>query len=927
MTDVDDRSRRRDDETATYAGSEVGFGIDGPLPPAATSGPTFESGEVLAERFKVVRFLDRGGMGEVYEAYDQRLDSRVALKLLRRDIWGDPDAQRRFRREVQILREVSHRNVCRVYDVFRHAIVDRAGRPVEVDGFAMELLEGETLATRIERVGRLPSGDALAIATKIAAALDAAHAVGVVHRDLKSSNVMLVPEGAGERVVVTDFGIARHVARGRSTTELTATAMAIGSIDYMAPEQAQGKPPSGATDVYAFGVVLFEIVTGVRPHQGENPVTLLLARVQGRPPSPRSHVPTLGTRWERVILRCLEPDPRDRFESAGAAVAALTGETAIGDRVARLRRLARGSAGVAGVILGAIAVLAGVWLATGGRFSSPRSGSSQAAQLTSARALDIDPVFAPDGRSVAFSTNRTGRFEIAILDLDQRGSEIAVTADGQQNFQPEFAPDGQSIAYASHGRGGLWLVPVAGGQPIRLTGFGSHPAWSPDGRWIAFQSSATAELSANAVNAMPPSTLWIVAATGGEPREVTLAGRPPGGHGAPAWAADGRRLYFTASDRRWSQIWSVQPDGRGLEPVVTHFPAALDPVVGADGRELLFAGVRESERYGVWRLRLNAIGAAAGEPMPVAGMGMANLRHLAIERTTGRAVYTALTTVSDLWSVNVAVASGAPRAAPVPLTRSSGRHSRPAFSPDGSRIALDRWQIGRDQDIWTMAVDGSGLARVTESGSMDTLASWQPDGRGVVFFSDRSDAAGLWRQVFGEPHPRSVLRLGAEVDVVRLSPDGRRVAFHAPGPDGVLNVWVAGIDGSGRRQITFESELGGFPCWARDGSWLAFEARRGGDDQVAMVAAEGGPSELITDQPGKSWPFDVVGDRIAFAGLRDGYWEIWWVSRTTREQCRLTQFESPTGYVRYPAFSPAGDRVVFERAETTGDLWLVDHLE
>lgn len=926
MNDLDPPTPRRSDDTATFAGSETAFGIDGPLAPAPTPGPTFHPGELLAERFRIVRFLDRGGMGEVYEAHDLRLDSRVALKLLRRDIWGDEQAQRRFRREVQILREVAHHNVCRVFDVIRHSIVDRAGHAVDVDGFAMELLSGETLAARIERVGRIPPEEALPIAEAIAAALDATHAVGVVHRDLKSSNVMLVPEGSGERVVVTDFGVARHTARGRHTADLTATAVAIGSVDYMAPEQAQGLAPSAASDVYALGVVLFEMVTGTRPHAGENAVALLLERVRGRPPSPRTHVPTLSGRWEHVIRRCLEPDPVDRFPTAGAAVAALRGDAPVGGWRGRWRRLLRGPGGAVAAAVATVAVLlVAWWLARGPR---PRPvAMPPPIQLTSSAALDIDPEFSPDGRSVVFSTNRSGLFELVELAVDGRGEERTLTADGRQNFQPEFSPDGRRIVYASHGRGGLWWLPADGGDPRQLTTFGSHPAWSPDGRWIAFQSAASAELSANAVNAMPPSTLWIVAADGDEPRQVTHPGRPPGGHGAPAWTEDGRRLYFTASDRRWSEIWSVEPDGRGIQPIVTSFPAALDPVVGADGRELLFAGVWEGERYGVWRVPLAADGTPAGDPTPVSGMGMANLRHFAIEPHGRQAVYTALTTISDLWRVDVDPADGAPRGEAAPMTRSSGRHSRPAYSPDGRLIALDSWQVGRDQDIWVMQADGTGRQRLTGPGSMDTLASWLPDGRGVVYFSDRAGAAGLWRQLLGDPVPQPALRLGNEVDVIRLSPDGRQVAFHAPGPDGVLNVWVAGLDGSGRRQITFERELGGFPCWSTDGRWLAFEARRDGDDQVAVVAADGGPVELLTDQPGKSWPFDVNRDRVAFAALRDGGWDIWWVSRSTREQRRLTHLESRTGYVRYPAWSPAGDRVVFERAETTGDLWLVDHLE
>lgn len=874
-----------------------------------------------------MRFLARGGMGEVYEAVDADLEQPVALKILPPDVAADRDTERRFRREVRLMREVAHRNVCRVFDLFRHPVVGADGDAREIEGFSMEMLAGETLAERLERVGRLPSAQVLGIVRQVAAALDAAHAAGVVHRDLKPSNVMLVPDRGGERAVVTDFGIARYAVAGRGTGGVTATAVAMGTVDYMSPEQARGEAATPTSDVYALGVVMFEMVTGRRPHVGDTPVALLLERVRVRPPSPRRFVRQLHPRWERVILRCMEVRPEDRYRSAGAVVGALTGDAGVGDAGVRLRRVVRGPVG-AGIL--AVAVLGAVAAAVVALRGDPAlriRGVPPPVQLTSSTALEVDPGFSPDGLEVAYSTNRTGRFEIAVLDPDRSGAERALTTDGQQNFQPAFSPDGRTLAYASHGRGGIWTVAADGsGSPTRLTTFGSHPAWSPDGRWIAFQSSATAVLSANAVAALPPTTLWLVPSTGGEPRRVTIAGTPVGGHGTPAWSADGVRLYFTASDRRWSQIWSVAVSGGDVRPVVTAFPAAMDPVVVPPGDLLLFAGVSESERYGVWSVALDGRGGAVGDPVVIAGMGMANLRHQAVDPAGDRLVYSALKTVSDLWSVGVDPLTGAPLEAARPLTKSSGRHSRPAWSPDGAAIALDRWQVGRDQDIWVISPDGAGLRRITSASSMDTLASWLPDATSLVFFSDRGGSCGLWRRALEGSEPRRLVELGPHVDAVRLSPDGRRVAFHAPDDDGVLNVWVAGADGAGRRQITFESELAGFPCFSDDGGWLAVEVRRDGDDQVATVAWDGGPVALLTEERGKSWPYDVAGDRVAFAALRDGRWNIWWVSRTTRRQTRLTDLGTRTGYVRYPAWSPAGDRVVFEKAETAGDLWLVEGL-
>lgn len=282
----------------------------------------FQSGDLLCNRFRVVRFIARGGMGELYEAEDSALGERVALKTTRPEIARDERASQRFRREVQLARKVTHANICRIFDLFEHVPepgADEAGPPAAVF-VTMELLHGETLSQRLSRTGPFSTADALPIIRQMAAALAAAHAAGIVHRDFKSNNVMLMT-GAGSqplRVVVTDFGLAHRVSDdGRMDSSITATGDFVGTPDYMAPEQIEGAELTPATDIYALGIVIYEMMTGRRPFAAETPLASALKRLTGPPPlSPRELAPDLPVAWDRAIMRCLSRRPDERFPDA-----------------------------------------------------------------------------------------------------------------------------------------------------------------------------------------------------------------------------------------------------------------------------------------------------------------------------------------------------------------------------------------------------------------------------------------------------------------------------------------------------------------------------------------------------------------------------------------------------------------------------------
>jgi serine/threonine protein kinase/tetratricopeptide (TPR) repeat protein len=286
------------------------------IPVPARLKRSLAEGDVVADRYRITRLIGRGGMGEVYEAHDLLLEEQVALKTLRGDLAGDEALLLRFQQEISIARKVTHPNVCRIFEVGIH----RAPSQEPMLFFAMELLHGQTLADRI-RAGRLTRDEAFPIAVQLAEGLEAAHRAGIVHADFKSANVILVPAGTGVRAVITDFGVARAEPGSTVVDETRSgheTIRIAGTLAYMSPEQLSGDRVTTASDIYSFGIVLFEMACGRRPFDDSDVIKSAMLRASGPPASARSFVPTLDERWNTAIARCLQRNPGDRFQSAGA---------------------------------------------------------------------------------------------------------------------------------------------------------------------------------------------------------------------------------------------------------------------------------------------------------------------------------------------------------------------------------------------------------------------------------------------------------------------------------------------------------------------------------------------------------------------------------------------------------------------------------
>ena len=574
------------------------------------------------------------------------------------------------------------------------------------------------------------------------------------------------------------------------------------------------------------------------------------------------------------------------------------------------------------VVLSALLVGLGLclWLQ---RTISEKPRIAQTVQVTSAPLIDLYPAFSPDGQSLAYSGLQNGRFEIFIKPLTPGSREVQVTTDGSDNVQPSWSPDGKLIAFHSRRRGGIWVVPSLGGVAKQIVDFGADPVWSPDGQWLAFQSEPQVDINQTAFAALAPSTIWIVPAGGGTAQPVTRKNYPPGGHGAPAWSPDSKRIAFVSYLPGRAEVGTVRTDGSDFQSLASGLPSLFDPVFTPDGSYVYWT--MGAGNFKIWRRPISLkSGTPNGAAEEIANTGAALARYLTIAPDGKRLAYSSLMMANNIGSIAVSPETGEAKSAPVLLTQDTNRRkTSPSFSADGSRIVYCMWRAGGPGELWLMDRDGGNAKQLTTG--LAGLPSWLPDGKRVSVVSKDDSSRRMWAVDVTSGKQEVLSPQTFPVALGKLSPDATLFAFNDY-TNGTYNVSLLPIAGGDTRQLTFDPEMMGFPCWSRDSQWLAFEVKRGSNTHIAIVPREGGPPQQITSDPGQSWPGSWAADhdRIAFAGMRDGIWNLYWVSRSTKQQTQLTNFTKPNSYVRYPVWSPHSDQIVYEYGETTGNVWLME---
>jgi eukaryotic-like serine/threonine-protein kinase len=855
--------------------------------------------------FEVGALLGAGGMGEVYRARDTLLQREVALKLLPRHVASDPEWLARFKREAQTLASLNHPHVAAIYG-FEEAEAMQA--------LVLELVEGPTLAERIAR-GPIPVDEALLLARQIAEGLEAAHEAGIVHRDLKPSNIQLRADGVAK---VLDFGIARaldEVPVGGATPVAPpapsgdTTRGVLGTAAYMSPERAKGLPADRRADIWAFGAVLFEMLSGERAFGGDNVADTLAAVRRAEPPwaaLPGDTPPSV----RRLLQRCLNKDPKQRLQHIGDARLELAEiDRQLPPETFSSRPGARVMPLFAAALAGAATIALAFWISTPPPEPTPVTRFSVQAPPGTTILLTRGPIaLSPDGRTLVYVI---GRAEPQLVQRRLGEATSEPLRGGQGGIAPFFSPDGAWIAFFSTD-GKLKKIPAGGGDPITISDAppNARGAWGDDGSIIVARThlykvpasggtletlvEARADEQFGAPELLPGSRVALVRArippnvghieaveldTGA--RRVLVDGT------TPRLATTGELLFG-----RDGRLWTVAFDARRL--VIEGSPVpVVESVRRADDGEAVFAVARDgSLAYapapGPAGSSLGWLD-ASGTWTPV----LTDELQLAYPRLSPDGARVAASVLdeasNDVWVFDLT------RGSRTRLT-TTGSNRRTVWSPDGRNIAFfhlpESAQVGEAQDLYVVSSTGGTPTRVLERPGHQWPDAWSPDGRSLIFEDSSSGSSrDLWLLPFGE-QPRPLIVTQFNERAAAPSPDGKWLAFVSD-ESGRSEVYVQRLPELGQK-IPVSTAGGLQPVWSRDGRELYY---RDGDSLLAVrieldPLRASVPREII-EMPAELYnldtfvaDYDVAADGRFIVVRRDEPREVYVVLNWTQELAR-----------------------------------------
>jgi serine/threonine protein kinase len=858
--------------------------------------------------YELMDTIGRGGMGVVFKARDTRLGRLVALKFLPEDRATDKRLIARFRREARSASALNHPNICTIYD-----IDDAEGQTFIV----MELLNGVSLKEFIS--GKpLPIDVAIPIALDIADALEASHANGIVHRDIKPSNVFVC---ANNRIKVLDFGLAlqtepadapSQIGQTIDAHELTVSGTAIGTIAYMSPEQARCEEVDGRADLFSFGAVLYEMLTG-KPAFAAASIAQTFEAILNEQPKPPSELNSaVSPELDAIVLRLLEKRRERRYQSVielKTDLHRLRGDWTRTQIVTISRPKPLSSLLVALVV---ILTVASVWSGFRLLQQRPAADRSTLMRFTSQPGPEWFPSFSPDGKTIAYASKASGNWDIYLQRVGGR-NPINLTIDSKEDdTEPAFSPSGESIAFRSErDGGGIFIMGATGESAHRITDFGFNPAWSPDGTQLVF---AEENVGDNPQYRYTTSSLWTVVIATREKKKLFA-----GDAVQPQWSPHSDRIVYWAKNSGQRDIWTIRSDGTDPFQLTNDTALNWSPAWSADGKAIYFS----SERGGasdLWRIPVNEkTGRSTGAAEAVTKGGTAQRLHPTISADGQKIAYVEETFTENIFQVPFDPVSAKVTGALKAITVGDRTVSDPDMSPDGKRVTFQ--SRGKKMDIYVAGADGTGERQLTDDDSQYRVPRWASDGKQIAVYSNRTGRFQIWLIHADGSGMREIPDDGAG-GVLRAvwDPDGNHLASrYGDGSNFILSL----LKGESTRAIPAlpdQAEIFDVWTWSPDGNWLAghrTSRTTGKNAGLTVYSLQSRMFRNLTDSG--SFPVWLNDNRRLLFVDHDG---ISIVDRESRQIADVLDVK-PYAVESLSQFSRDNRMLVFSIGQRQADIWLI----